>query len=78
MSEKEKADIGAKATEINIPVGELLRRAYASFDPDQQSAELEALAIEFERVVKQTEPKLDHAIAMLASMSAQIHQGGNA
>jgi hypothetical protein len=74
VSEQEKADIGARAAEMKIPTGELLRRAVASFEPEDESEELEALASEFERIVKQTESKLDHAIEKLASVHDQISE----
>ena len=74
VSEEEKAEIGAKAAEMKIPTGELLRRAYASYEPEDESEELEALASEFERIVKQTESKLDHAIEKLASVYDQISE----
>ncbi len=74
VSEEEKADIGARAAEMKIPTGELLRRAVASYEPEDESEELEALASEFERIVKQTESKLDHAIEKLASVRDQISE----
>ena len=74
VSEEEKADIGARAAEMKIPTGELLRRAVASYEPEDESEELEALASEFERIVKQTESKLDHAIEKLASVHDQISE----
>ena len=77
VSEEEKADIGAKAAEMKIPTGELLRRAYASYEPEDESEALEALASELERVVKQTESKLDHAIERLASVHEQISESRN-
>jgi hypothetical protein len=74
VSEEEKADIGARAAKMKIPTGELLRRAVASYEPEDDSEELETLASEFERIVKQTESKLDRAIEKLASVKDKISE----
>lgn len=68
----EKAQISRRAKAMNIPTSELLRRAFADYDPDTDSEELEALADEFERVVQTTEAKLDNALSKLSKMRTLV------
>jgi hypothetical protein len=72
----EKAKIYQRAKALDIPAGELLRRAVADYDPqtDDDSAELTALADELERVVATTEAKLDRALSKVEKMRTFLAQ----
>lgn len=65
LSPEEKARLAQRAASLQIPIGELMRRAVAGYDPEADTAELEALADELERAVDAAEASLDKALAKL-------------
>lgn len=77
VTPEEKARIDQRAGALNIPAGELLRRAVAKYDPDEHETnetELMALADELDRVAGVTEQKLDKALAALDRMRTTLRQ----
>jgi Mobilization protein NikA len=77
VTPEEKARIDQRAGTLNIPAGELLRRAVATYAPDEHEmdeTELMALADELDRVTAATEQKLDQALATLDRMRTTLRQ----
>ena len=70
----EKASINRRAAAMNIPAGELLRRAVADYEPDdeQNAEQLELLARQLAVAVTNTEAKLDKALDKLAQVRAAL------
>ena len=80
VTPEEKARIDARAGALNIPAGELLRRAVATYgldDLETNEVELESLADELERFAGVTGRELDRALAALDRMRAALRQSGS-
>ncbi len=74
MSPEDKAEITDRAARLHIPASELIRRAVARYEPDDDESVLLRVAEELEESVKQTDQKLDEAIAAVNDAVTQIRQ----
>jgi hypothetical protein len=70
VTPEEKAALEAKAAALNLSTSEMVRRAVASYDPELDESELQALADELSSVVAATEESLDTALRQLDALGA--------
>ena len=72
VTPEEKAAIEARAAALEISTSEMVRRAVASYDPELDAPELQALADELRRVAEVTESRVDAALAELEGFEAAL------
>ena len=70
VTPEEKAAIEAQAAALNLSTSEMVRRAVASYDPEFDESELQALADELSLVVAATEESLDTALRQFDALGA--------
>jgi hypothetical protein len=70
VTPEEKAAIERRAAACNLSTSELVRRAVASYDPEFDESELQALADELSSVVAATEESLDAALRKFDALGA--------
>ena len=68
VTPEEKASIEARAAALNLSTSEMVRRAVASYDPEIDEGELQALADELRAVAAATDENVNAAIAKLESL----------
>ena len=74
MSPEDKAEITDRAARLQIPASELIRRAVARYEPDDDEAVLLRVAEELQQSIKRTDKTLDEAIAAVNETVAQLRQ----
>ncbi len=70
VTPEEKAAIAAQAAALNLSTSDMMRRAVASYDPEFDESELQALADELSLVVAATEESLDSALREFDALRA--------
>ncbi|TDI46185.1 MAG: ribbon-helix-helix protein, CopG family [Acidobacteria bacterium] len=70
VTPEEKAAIEAQAAALNLSTSDMMRRAVASYDPEFDESELQALADELSLVVAATEESLDTALRQFDALGA--------
>lgn len=72
VTPEEKAAIEARAAALNLSTSEMVRRAVASYDPESDEAELQALADGLRSVARATEQKVDAALRQLDQLETVL------